>query len=250
MGSKTGGTGSDAQIDALRRQIDDIDRQLHDLLMQRADVVRQVGIAKGNPPRGAAAIRPGREVTMLRDLLSRHDGPLPATAIVNFWRQFISAFTRIEGPILICLASEDPVLGGLARAHFGADGLYEVAEDNRAMLAACADKGALGVAPLADTSANPWWHELAQQDGEVCVFAGLPAVRSGLLPDAVALGTVRREPETDDAQLWCVAATADMPNGAQLIARHGDAALVCAPMGADLSGGTLLGGFARSLLEA
>lgn len=250
MGNKTGGTGGEEQIDALRRQIDNIDRQLHDLLMQRADVVRQVGVAKGNPPKGAAAIRPGREVTMLRDLLAHHDGPLPATAIVNFWRQFISAFTRIEGPILICLANEDPILGGLARAHFGADGLYEVAADNTALLAACADKGALGVAPLMDASAAPWWRLLAQQDGDVSVFAGVPAVREGLLPDAVALGTVKREPETDDAQLWCVPDTIDLPKGAVVIAKQGGDALVCAPVDVQISGGILLGGFARSLLEA
>ena len=33
-------------LDKLRKQIDDIDNQLLDLLMQRTDVVEQVGVAK------------------------------------------------------------------------------------------------------------------------------------------------------------------------------------------------------------
>jgi chorismate mutase len=63
-------------LTALRAELDGIDDALHDLLMRRAGVVERVARAG---KRGA--LRPGREAVIIRRLLGRHHGGLPA----NCW---------------------------------------------------------------------------------------------------------------------------------------------------------------------
>ena len=57
----------------LRARLDELDDKIHDLLMERALVVESV--ARSGK---AAAFRPGREAAILRRLLARHTGKLPA----------------------------------------------------------------------------------------------------------------------------------------------------------------------------
>jgi chorismate mutase / prephenate dehydratase len=74
----------------LRRQIDEIDDQIHDLMMRRAQIVVEIGTAKGTGP----MVRPGREAEILRRLVKRNR-LLPATALVRIWREMIVAMTSL-----------------------------------------------------------------------------------------------------------------------------------------------------------
>lgn len=107
-----------SNLGQLRAQIDAIDEQIHDLLMRRAAVVEGVAHDSG---KGGTKIRPGREASILRRLLGRHAGSLPAQAITRFWREMFAAALIIEGGQIIAVCDGE---GGadrlaLAREHFG-----------------------------------------------------------------------------------------------------------------------------------
>src|SRR3978361_2219874 len=78
-GWRTGG------LPALRAELDRIDNTIHDLLMRRAEVVEHV--ARSGKP---AALRPGREASILRRLVGRHQGALPAVSVTRIWRELLA----------------------------------------------------------------------------------------------------------------------------------------------------------------
>ena len=75
-------------LDDLRREIDEIDDEMHDLLMRRTTVVDAIGALKKSD--GVPAIRPGREATILRRLITRHEGKFPRALVVRIWREILS----------------------------------------------------------------------------------------------------------------------------------------------------------------
>src|SRR4051812_36587391 len=74
---------------AARAEIDALDDALHDLVMRRAEVVARLAAsrAKAGSP---SPLRPGREAMILRRLLGRHHGALPANALVGLWRELLA----------------------------------------------------------------------------------------------------------------------------------------------------------------
>lgn len=100
----------------LRTEIDRIDDAMLALLMQRADVVERVGRL------GKTSYRPGREADVIRRLLRRHAGPLPARALCRLWREIFAANIAIETEfaISVCDTSHDGAYAAAAREHFGA----------------------------------------------------------------------------------------------------------------------------------
>ncbi len=104
-------------LPALRAELDRIDDALHALLMERARVVEQV--AKSGK-RGA--YRPGREASIIRRLLRRHSGALPAQAIVRIWRELLAGTTAMQGQFTVAVCESDggSAFSQAAREHFGA----------------------------------------------------------------------------------------------------------------------------------
>lgn len=101
----------------LRAEIDALDDRVHDLLMQRAEIVERVTSQGGK--RGVP-IRPGREASILRRLLSRHQGSLPPQTVVRIWRELFSGALMIEGGLTIAVADGTQAeLPAVAREHFG-----------------------------------------------------------------------------------------------------------------------------------
>ena len=85
-------SGKTSKLDKLRKQIDDVDNRILDLLMQRTDVVEQIGSAKredsGNTDLSRSLnMRPDREARLMRRLLDRHDGRLPEVVVARIWRE-------------------------------------------------------------------------------------------------------------------------------------------------------------------
>jgi len=106
-------------LGSLRAELDRLDDALHDTLMRRAAVVAQVAALR---VKGPVPLRPGREAAIIRRLLARHEGALPAFGVVRIWREMLAATTAQQRPMLVavCPAGSDPAYLALAREHFGA----------------------------------------------------------------------------------------------------------------------------------
>ncbi|MFA5122176.1 chorismate mutase [Zavarzinia sp.] len=166
-------------LDDLRREIDQIDDRLHDLLMERAAVVQRIASAK----RGATPMRPEREAQILRRLIARHRGPLPAVAVAYVWRELISALTRMQAPVAVALHAAHHTLDhfDIARSHFGAAHI-DFHDTPAQALRAIAEGGGqvVAVMPLPASDDGAWWPLLASTDAaRPRIVARLPFVRDG-----------------------------------------------------------------------
>ena len=95
------------QLEQLRRAIDAIDDQLHDLLMKRTELAGQITAAKRAAVPGvdgAGFMRPGREAQVIRRLAARHHGPFPKLAMVQLWREIMSAFVGLQTPFTVAVS--------------------------------------------------------------------------------------------------------------------------------------------------
>lgn len=148
-------------LDDIRRQIDALDERIHDALIARARLAEQVRAAKGAD---GPTLRPGREANIVRRLVARHDGPMPASVVVRIWREIMSANSRLQGPFVIAVTTGAAAGLGveLARDHFGTlTTLQPVASVARALNALTEGRAQIALAPLpGDASDDPWWRGL------------------------------------------------------------------------------------------
>lgn len=197
------GAEEEAVLPRLRQELDGIDDAIHDLLMRRAEVVTQVGAAKGGRP----ALRPGREAAILRRLVARHAGPLPPQALVRIWRELFAGTTAMQAPYAIAVC--DPMAAGeataLAREHFGAlTPMRTHRTPAQSIAEVSAGTATAAVLPLPsedETQAAAWWTALLHKDApRIHIVARLPfwsprpegaprsqaVVVSAIAPDATA----------------------------------------------------------------
>jgi chorismate mutase/prephenate dehydratase len=173
-GSQAALPGND--LAALRAELDRIDDLLHDRLMERATVVERVALA-GKP----GAFRPGREAAIIRRLLARHRGKLPAQTIVRMWREMLAGTTAMQGRFMVAVCEGDAAAGftQAAREHFGALAPLRV-HRSPAQAMAEVSSGAASVAVLpmpseTETPRDAWWTALLQKDEpRIHVVARLP----------------------------------------------------------------------------
>jgi chorismate mutase len=189
-------------LPALRAELDRIDDALHALLMERARVVEQV--AKSGK-RGA--YRPGREASIIRRLLRRHSGALPAQAIVRIWRELLAGTTAMQGPftVALCEPGDGAVFTQAAREHFGALTSPHVHGSSSQAIAEVR-RGAAAVAVLPMPSeTNTWWTELVRGgEPRVHVVARLPfwaARPDGTAAQALVIATTEPDPSGRDRSL-------------------------------------------------
>jgi chorismate mutase/prephenate dehydratase len=159
----------------LRAELDAIDDKIHDLLMQRAAVVERV--ARDGGKRGAK-IRPGREASMLRRLLARHEGAMPRQTIVRFWREMFAGALIIEGgqTVAVCSGGDNADLAALAREHFSP--LTPIRRHRHpAQALADIERGTAQVAVLplpGDAPDGSWWTALMGTRNPLSVIGKLP----------------------------------------------------------------------------
>jgi chorismate mutase / prephenate dehydratase len=164
-GWRTGG------LPALRGELDRIDTAVHDLLMQRAKIVEYVAHS-GKP----AAFRPGREASIIRRLLGRHQGALPAVAVVRIWRELLAGTTAMQGgfSLAVCDADQGAPLTQLAREHFGAlTPLRTFGSAGQALADVSQGAASIAVLPYPSDSDN-WWVALLHHEPRLHVIARLP----------------------------------------------------------------------------
>jgi len=209
MSLKTVAVNPDKQALAdLRAQIDKIDSVLHDLLRERAEIIDHVRRLKGKQH---LYIRPGREAQMVRALAGRPQGKIPEGLIVRLWREMISAFTLLEGPLKVAVTvpSKDSDLWDLARDFYGSfTPLMEVPSAVAAIKAVQAEKATIAVVPFPhEKDKDAWWPLLAGDKKNILtVFATLPfeilkAGRSNArhsMPSGLVIGKLYPELTGDD----------------------------------------------------
>lgn len=231
---------------ALRAELDRIDDALHDLLLRRAGIVEAVAATK---PNGATALRPGREAAIVRRLLARHSGALPAHAILRIWRELLAATTAMQGPFTIAVA--EPVGGAVfvqaAREQFGAlTPLRTHGSAAQAIADVSSGRAAAAVLPL-PTDTEPmrdaWWTALLHTDSpRIHIVGRLPfwSRRPEGAPDAPAfvVAAIAPDPSEQDRTLIGLELDRDMSR-ARLAT-----ALVAAAFSLDASvpGGAIPGG--------
>jgi chorismate mutase len=245
---------ADRSLADLRAELDRIDDGIHDLLMRRAGVVEQVAAMAA---RGKVPFRPGREAQILRRLLLRHAGPLPARAIPRLWRELFAATTAMQGPFAVAVCEQDPAQGmaAIAREHFGALTPTRVHRTPAQTLAEIGNGAAtLAVLPLPaeeEPAAAAWWTSLLHRDEtRLHVVARLPfwAARPEGAPRAQALVVSAAAPDPSGQDRALI--------GAELPPEMSRARLQTAIAGAGLAAETVLlrrdpsGQDARCLVDA
>jgi chorismate mutase / prephenate dehydratase len=175
---------------ALRAGLDELDDKIHDLLIERALVIENV--ARSGKP---AAFRPGREAAILRRLLARHSGKLPARTLVRMWREMLAGTTAMQSAVTVAVA--DPgktgVVAAMAREHFGfLTPTIKYASVEQALAAVRSGAATVAVLPF-PTETTAWWPTLTSSEPRLHIIARLPfwATRPNNVPtaDALVVGT-------------------------------------------------------------
>ena len=185
-------------LSALRAELDLIDDTIHDLLMQRAQVVEQV--ARSGKP---AAFRPGREASIVRRLLGRHRGSLPAVSVFRIWRELLAGTTAMQGGFSLAVCDTDigAPLTQLAREHFGAlTPLRMYQSPGQALVDVSQGTAAVAVLPY-PSDGDSWWVALLHHEPRLHVIGHLPFWKF-------------RPEGTTGAKALVVAATPPDPSGA------------------------------------
>lgn len=127
--AESGATDASARLAGMRAEIDAIDRQLQELLNRRAACAQQVAEVKkaelpASPPGIVTAepsfYRPEREAQVLRTVMERNQGPLPARQVAHIFREIMSACLALEKPMKIAfLGPEGTFTQAAAVKHFG-----------------------------------------------------------------------------------------------------------------------------------
>ncbi len=152
---------------SLRAELDRLDDALHDTLMRRAKVVTQVAALR---VKGSVPLRPGREAAIIRRLVARHSGAMPASGIVRIWRELLATTTAQQRPLLVavCQANGDTAYLTIAREHFGALTPLRVHDTSTQAISEVSAGIATGaVLPLPTESEAPaaaWWTALLHDD--------------------------------------------------------------------------------------
>lgn len=111
------------QIEELRQRIDALDRQIVDSLAERARCAQAIGEVKKG--KSLPAFDPAREQEVLRQILARNPGPLPAESLAAIYREIISGCRSLERDVSVAYwgppASNTHVA---ARQQFGPEAAY------------------------------------------------------------------------------------------------------------------------------
>lgn len=193
----------------LRAELDRLDDGLHDLLMRRAEVVTRVAELGA---KGRVAFRPGREAQIIRRLLGRHHGALPARALPRIWRELFAATTAMQGAyvISVCDAAADGAFTACAREHFGALTKLRVtttpAQALREVSSGAATAAVLPLPREEEPVSEAWWTALLPHDEpRIHVVARLPfwASRPDGAPrtQALVVAAIAPDPSLDDRTL-------------------------------------------------
>lgn len=193
-------------LEDIRRKIDTLDNTIHDLLMERAELVLQIGEEKRR--NNIQIIQPAREAVMIRRLLGRHRGKLPASAVVRIWRELVGAVSLLQTGLKVAVAAPEGKTGywDMARDYFGSVlPMQKVSNAMAAVAMVREDEANFAVVPWPeDGDANPWWLYLMDEGPRAMrIVVRLPyGDTPGEMPDqgamALAVARITFDPTGDD----------------------------------------------------
>jgi chorismate mutase len=230
----------------LRARLDRIDDNIHDLLMRRAEVVEDVARSGKT-----AAFRPGREALILRRLLARHTGALPARTLVRMWREMLAGTTAMQAAFTVAVFDPTPdgAMTAIAREHFGClTPVPGFASPEAALATVRAETATVAVLPFpADGAA--WWNMLTNRSPRLHVVARLPfwTDRPEHVPWADALVIGAAAPDASGHDRSFIIPAGPLP-GFAVRAAHGAVVVVDGLIASDdprlSAGAVVLGGYA------
>lgn len=184
-------------LPVLRAELDRIDTMVHDLLIQRAEVVQYVS-RTGKP----SSFRPGREASIIRRLLARHSGGLPAVSVVRIWRELLAGTTSMQGGFSLAVCDADPGASftQLAREHFGAlTPLRTYPSAGQALVDVSQGVASVAVLPYPSDNDN-WWVALLHHEPRLHIIGRLPfwKPRPDGAPAAQALVVAATPPDASE----------------------------------------------------
>lgn len=198
-------------LEELRQQIDAVDDQIHDLIMRRVHLVEQVGRVKADQDLTLRrfALRPAREIEIMRRLWNRHKGALGKDIIIRLWRELISACVNIQTPMTVAVYMPERGMGNLeiARDFFGSyTSTVPCRSANLVLKALMQGEANIGVLSLNEDKQGCWWYSVAQEyKRSITVFGKLPVTGPGHGRGdgriAYALGKIPFEPTGEDQSL-------------------------------------------------
>jgi chorismate mutase / prephenate dehydratase len=201
-------------LDDLRAEVDRIDQAILELLIERTEVVREIGRIKADHLNGRLAARPAREAVILRRLVALAGDRFPRAVLVRMWRELLAATTRLQTPLSVSVfaTQQGVATWDLARDHFGsATPMARVESATQALRSVSDGSAAVAVLPLPNDE-DPWWLALVSDHHDrLRVFARLPFVARGAgeSEEAQALALARLEPESSGDDLALVAIEAE-----------------------------------------
>ncbi len=118
------------ELQDVRAEIDSLDQQIQILLNQRAQCAQRVADIKmaavaaaaevGETPAEVQFYRPEREAQVLRRIMERNQGPLPAKNVAHIFREVMSACLALEKPLQVSyLGPKGTFTQAAAIKHFG-----------------------------------------------------------------------------------------------------------------------------------
>ncbi|WP_300301003.1 chorismate mutase [Ferrovibrio sp.] len=210
----------------LRREIDVLDDQILDLLRRRAEAVQRVATAK--QATGDGFLRPSREAQIIRHLIARHRGALPAASVSRIWREMIAALYPLQAnavKVAVHAPNKSAARWDLARDWYGSTTPLQLCTTaNAVMRAISAQPAAIGVmAQPEDGEKESWWPQLASRSpGTPRVIARLPFVPNphGRLAelDAYVIANAPPEDSGEDRSLLVLTMTESAPSIARISA--------------------------------
>lgn len=154
------------KLDEIRQRIDELDTRIHETLMERAELVLQIGEEKRK--NNIEVVQPAREARMIRRLLKRHEGALPEMAVVRIWRELVGAVSLLQTGLKVVVAEVDghPEYWDEAKDYFGSClPMERIFSPLAAIKAVREGRATFAVVPYPydgpdNEDDNPWWEEL------------------------------------------------------------------------------------------
>ncbi len=155
----------------IRKKIDAIDSKLVELLNSRADLVHEVGEVKKRD--GTSIYAPEREEQLLRSVVKKSKGRLPASAIRAIYREIMSASLALEKHLTIAyLGPEATWSHQAAREKFGASVNYaaqsSIAEVFNVVSRKNADYGVVPIENSTEGAVNYTLDQFVDSELKVC----------------------------------------------------------------------------------
>ncbi|MCB1531449.1 MAG: chorismate mutase [Alphaproteobacteria bacterium] len=169
----------------IRKKIDTLDNKIHDVLMQRAELIDDIITEKRK--HNLQFVHPAREAQMIRRLLARHDGSLPAAAIIRIWRELVGAVSLLQTGLKVSVYTPEgnTLIWDHSKAYFGSVvAMQRIASPLVALSSVREGESSFAVLPWPQDNEEPaWWTYLMDPDSDIKIVCVLP------------YGTIENKPE-------------------------------------------------------